>query len=96
MATPKISIVTAAYNSADFIERALESVRQQTIDDSQIEHIVVDDGSTDETAAIVDSFEAPYLRLQRLEENTGNGTIACNTGIEMACGDYVTVLDSDD
>lgn len=61
MTTPKISIITATYNSADFIKRALESVRQQTIDDSQIEHIVVDDGSTDKTAAIVDSFEAPYL-----------------------------------
>lgn len=96
MTSPDISIVTAAYNSADYIGRALESVRRQTIDDSRIEHIVVDDGSTDETAAIVDSFEASYLRLVENERNSGSGTIACNQGIERARGDYVVILDSDD
>ncbi|WP_458191189.1 glycosyltransferase family 2 protein [Haladaptatus sp. NG-WS-4] len=82
MTSPDVSIVTAAYNSADYIERALESVRQQTIDDSRIEHIVVDDSSTDETAAIVESFAASYVRLIENEQNSGNGTIPCNQGIE--------------
>ncbi|WP_423746388.1 glycosyltransferase (plasmid) [Haladaptatus sp. SPP-AMP-3] len=96
MTAPDVSIVTAAYNSAEYIERALESVRRQTVGTDRIEHIVVDDGSTDETASIVESFEAPYLRLVENEENSGNGTVACNRGIERARGEYVVVLDSDD
>lgn len=96
MTAPDVSIVTAAYNSAECIERALESVQRQTVGTDRIEHIVVDDGSTDETASIVESFEAPYLRLVEREENSGNGTVACNRGIERARGEYVVVLDSDD
>lgn len=96
MSPPDVSVVTAAYNAADAIERALESVRQQTVDESRIEHIVVDDGSTDQTASLVDSFEAPYLRLISVDENTGDGTIACNRGIRTARGEFVIVLDADD
>ncbi|WP_231186990.1 glycosyltransferase [Haladaptatus sp. DYF46] len=96
MTRPAVSIVTAAYNSAEYVERTLESVRRQTVGTERIEHIVVDDGSTDGTAAIVDSFEAPYLRLVESEENSGDGTVACNRGIERARGEYVVVLDSDD
>ncbi|WP_435153670.1 glycosyltransferase family 2 protein [Haladaptatus sp. DFWS20] len=96
MSSPDVSIVTAAYNSADYIKQALESLRQQTIDDSRIEHLVVDDCSTDETAAIVESVETSYLRLIQKQENSGNGTIAWNHGIEHARGEYVVILDSDD
>ena len=59
MGSPDVSIVTAAYNAAAYIERALESVRRGTIDRSRVEHIVVDDASTDGTAAIADAFDAP-------------------------------------
>jgi glycosyltransferase involved in cell wall biosynthesis len=86
MAAPEISIVTAAYNSADYIKRTLESIQQQTIDNSRIEHIVVDDGSTDETAEIVESFEASYVHLVKNERNSGDGTVSCNQGIEQAEG----------
>ena len=96
MTAPTVSVVTAAYNSAEYIERALESVRRQTMDEARIEHIVVDDGSTDETVELVESFESPSVRLIENEENSGNGTVACNQGIERARGEYVTVLDSDD
>ena len=96
MTAPTVSVVTAAYNATDYIERALESVRRQTMDEARIEHIVVDDGSTDETVELVESFESPSVRLVVNEENSGNGTVACNQGIERARGEYVTVLDSDD
>ncbi len=56
----------------------------------------MNDGSTDGTAGIVESFEVPYLRLVESEENSGDGTVACNRGIEHARGEYVVVLDSDD
>ena len=95
MGSPDVSIVTAAYNAAAYIERALESVRRGTIDRSRVEHIVVDDASTDGTAAIVDAFDAPYVHLVENERNVG-GTEACNRGIESARGEYVVVLDSDD
>jgi glycosyltransferase involved in cell wall biosynthesis len=73
MTGPAISIVTAAYNSTDYIKRTLESVQQQTIDKSRIEHIVVDDGSTDRTAEIVESFGAPYVHFVKNNQNTGTG-----------------------
>lgn len=93
--SPDVSIVTAAYNAAEYVERALESVRRGTIDESRIEHVVVDDASTDETTAIVEAFDAPYVRLIENERNVG-GTEACNRGIEEARGEYVVVLDSDE
>lgn len=96
MSTPDVSIVTAAYNAAEYVERALESVRRQTIDHARIEHVVVDDASTDGTAAVVDGFDAPYLRLVERDRNSGDGTVACNEGIRRARGEYVVVLDSDD
>lgn len=96
MPSPTISIVTAAYNAADHVRRALESVRQQTINHSQIEHIIVDAGSTDRTTAIVESFDASYVRLIENERNSGSGTVACNQGIKQARGDYIVILDADD
>jgi len=95
MSSPDVSIVTAAYNAAEYVERALESVRRQTIDESRIEHVVVDDASTDETAALVEAFDAPYVRPIENERNLG-GTEARNRGIEAARGDYLVILDSDD
>ncbi|GAA0241903.1 glycosyltransferase family 2 protein [Haladaptatus pallidirubidus] len=96
MTAPEISIVTAAYNSANYIKRTLESVQQQTINKSRIEHIVVDDGSTDRTAEIVESFGASYVHLVKNEQNSGDGTVSCNQGIEQAEGEYIVILDSDD
>ncbi len=58
MTGPTVSIVTVAYYSADYIKRTLESVQRQTIGKSRVKHIVVDDGSTDGTTEIVESFEA--------------------------------------
>jgi len=95
MGSPDVSVVTPAYNAAAYIERALESVRRQTVDRSRIEHVVVDDASTDGTRAVVERFDAPYLRLIENDHNRG-ATRACNRGIEAARGDCVVVLDSDD
>ncbi|WP_227355167.1 glycosyltransferase [Haladaptatus salinisoli] len=96
MKRPSVSIVTAAYDAEKHVERALRSVRRQTVDAARIEHVVVDDGSTDGTAAIVEEFDASYLRLVQNERNSGDGTIACNRGIEEARGEYLVVLDADD
>lgn len=56
---------------------------------------MVDDGSTDGTADIVESFEASYVHLIKNEQNSGDGTVSCNQGIEQARGEYIIILDSD-
>jgi len=88
----KISIITAVYNRADTIERAIRSVRSQSYPD--IEHIVIDGGSTDGT-------------LERLRSSLGNDAIlvsepdrgmydAINKGLKLATGDVIGLLHSDD
>jgi len=89
---PTVSAVIPAYNAAETIERALDSVYAQTYPNI-IEVIVVDDGSTDGTAQIVGQ-SYPMARLFR-QENAGCGA-AYNAGVAEASGDYVAFLDADD
>jgi glycosyltransferase involved in cell wall biosynthesis len=90
---PTFSVVVPAYNAARTIGAAIESVLAQTRDDFEL--VVVDDGSTDDTAARVE----PYLRDQRVrligQTNRGQAS-ARNTAIGTASGAYVSLLDSDD
>lgn len=92
---PEVSIVTPTYNRGAVLPAAIESVQRQTIDD--YEHIIVDDGSTDRTEAIVDPYRKadPRIRYLRLEDNGGHAA-AMNRGIEAANGRYISFLDSDD
>lgn len=90
---PRSSVVIAAYNCALTIDEALESVLAQTMQDFEL--IVVDDGSTDETATRVERYlDDPRVRLHR-QHNRGPA-LARNAGIERASGAYVSMLDSDD
>ena len=94
---PFYSVVVPLYNKADYIVRALESVAAQRYRD--YEAIVVDDGSTDESAAMVENFLAthPDLPPMRLVRQSNQGVSAArNRGIAEANGTYVTFLDSDD
>ena len=88
---PLVSIVMPTYNRADTIERAIKSVQVQTFQDWEL--IVVDDGSTDDTAALVAGLE-PRMTLIR-QENLGF-VGARNTGLRAATGKYIAFLDSDD
>jgi glycosyltransferase involved in cell wall biosynthesis len=86
-----VSIVIPTYNRAGVIARAVESVLSQTYRD--IEVIVVDDGSSDDTAAVL----ARFGNRIRLVRQTNQGVSAArNTGIRVAAGEYVAFLDSDD
>jgi len=91
--SPSVSIIIPAYNRAHTIERAIQSVLNQTFQDFEI--IVVDDGSTDETQAIVEGFRDPRIRYLCHERNRG-AAAARNTGIKAAHGEYLAFLDSDD
>jgi glycosyltransferase involved in cell wall biosynthesis len=85
-----VSVVVPAYNAATFIAEALESVLSQTY--TNIEIIVVDDGSTDDTNKIVSSFEkVRYIK----QENLG-AAAARNRGISEAQGQFIAFIDADD
>ncbi len=93
MESPTISVVMPAYNAGDHVIPAIRSILVQTVEDFEL--IVVDDGSTDDTAAVVDSFDDDRIRLIQLEKNVGIAA-ARNTGIEEARGEYVACHDADD
>jgi glycosyltransferase involved in cell wall biosynthesis len=88
----KISVVIPAYNAEQYIRTAIESCLNQTY--APIEIIVVDDGSTDGTAAVAESFPSP-VRAVRLPENMGLST-ARNRGVQASTGDWIAFLDADD
>ena len=92
---PKVSIFTCVYNRADKIHRALDSVRNQTY--SNIEHIIIDDGSTDGVESQIRKYidEVGYPVIFRQKENGGKHT-ATNLSWSLATGDFIVQLDSDD
>jgi len=88
---PLLSVVIPTYNRADYIAETIESVLQQTYDN--IEVIVIDDGSTDNTAQLVKPFgrKVRYVRQENAERGASR-----NHGLRLASGDYIAFLDSDD
>lgn len=93
---PLVSVLTPAYNRAAFISEAVESVLNQTYDN--IEYIVIDDGSTDDTYSILQEYEdTGRLRLLTHKNRQNHGQSASlNLGLKAATGDYIVILDSDD
>ncbi len=91
--SPRVSVVIPTYNRADVLPRAIDSVLAQTFE--AFELLVVDDGSTDRTGAVVASLDDSRVRYIGHETNRG-ANVARNTGIECARGEYVAFLDSDD
>jgi len=87
-----VSVIIPAYNQSHYLGQAIQSVLDQTYPDFEI--IVVDDGSTDDTRAVADSFTDARLRYV-YQDNAGLSA-ARNTGIRHATGTYLSYLDSDD
>ncbi len=90
--TPLVSIIVPAFNAKKYIKETIESVLNQTYKNWEL--IVVDDGSTDETAEIVQSFSDDKIILIK-QDNRGVSS-ARNRGIDKAGGKYITFLDADD
>ena len=88
----KISVIIPAFNAERYIAKAIESCLSQTYAPHEI--IVIDDASTDGTAAIAESFPAP-VRVIRLTENNGV-SVARNRGVAASTGDWIAFLDADD
>lgn len=96
---PDISVVVPAYNHADYIDRALESVAMQHLPEGvTLELIVVDDGSSDGTAECVEAFASRHAQLDTtlVRQANAGAPAALNRGIEIARGRYIGLLNSDD
>ena len=91
-----ISVVMCSFNSAKFLQRALDSVCGQTLDSQYYEIVFIDDGSTDESVEIVERYQQhSFFRYYRNKENRGL-PFSCNKGIKNSYGEYVIRLDADD
>lgn len=89
-----VSVIIPVYNGAGFICETLESVRRQTFTDWEC--IVIDDGSTDDTAAVVKSAIAGDNRFLYAYQPNSGLSAARNAGLERARGEYIQFLDADD
>ena len=92
----QISLIIPVYNSELYIEKCLISCLHQNIESTQYEIVVINDGSTDKSANIIDKFKFhPNLKIFNLQKNLGLGE-ARNLGLKYASGKYIWFIDSDD
>ena len=91
---PKVSVIIPVYNTEAFLERCLSSVLGQSMRD--IEVICVDDGSTDGSPAILDTWAARDERLRVIHQANGRQGKARNAAMNIARGEYIGMVDSDD
>src|SRR4249919_3825300 len=93
MNVPAVSVILPAYNCEKYIAKAIESVLHQTFTD--LELIIINDGSTDRTEEIIRSFSDPRILYQ--VNNTNKGLVfTLNKGIDIAKGGYIARMDGDD
>lgn len=90
----KISVIVPIYNIIDCLERCVMSIINQTYEN--IEIILVDDGSTDGTAALCDVLETKDVRVRVFHKENGGSSSARNLGLKYATGDFIGFVDSDD
>lgn len=91
---PAVSIVVPIYNQERYLAQCLDSLLAQTLE--EIEIIGVDDGSTDRSGEILDTYAADHENIQAVHRENGGLGPARNSGLDVACGRYVGFVDSDD
>lgn len=93
----KYSIITPTYNRADCIGRCIESVIRNLSPKLNFEHIIVDDGSIDDTSQIIERYASENSHIKFIKFKSNRGTNAArNAAIEAATGDFCILLDNDD
>ena len=93
--TPRVSVIMPAYNVEKYVGEAIESILNQTFPD--FEFIIINDGSTDNTAKIVKEYAKKDKRIKFIDNKENRGFIArLNDCLELARGEYVAKMDSDD
>lgn len=91
---PKISIILTVFNMESCIRESMDSLMQQTFSDYEL--ICVDDGSTDKSLEILESYALNDSRISVISQENSGPAVARNVGLDSARGDYVLMLDSDD
>lgn len=91
---PKVSIIVPVYNVEKYIEKCIQSILNQTINEIQI--IIINDGSTDNSSIIIKKFSKLDTRINYIDKKNEGPGVARNIGIELALGEYIYFLDSDD
>lgn len=92
--SPSISILMSAYNASDTLTKSIDSILSQSFTD--FEFIIIDDGSTDETTAILEEYAQKDPRIHVVTQDNTGLTIALNRGLKLAKGRYVVRQDTDD
>lgn len=93
MAAPLVTVLMPAFNASPYLREAVDSILAQTLDDFEL--LVVDDGSSDDTLAILRGYDDPRIRVEALPVNQGV-TEALNRGLDLARGRFIVRMDSDD
>lgn len=91
---PKLSVIVPVYNTEKYLRECIDSILAQTFTDFEL--ILVDDGSTDGSGAICDEYAKQDERIRVIHQVNGGITVARKSGVRIACGEYVTFVDSDD
>lgn len=94
MKTPKISIIVPVYNVEKYIRRCIDSILNQTFKDFEL--ILVDDGSPDRCGEICEEYALRDIRIKVIHKENGGQASARNVGLDIAQGDYIGFVDSDD
>lgn len=89
-----VSIIVPVYNAEKYLDKCIESILKQSY--TNYELLLVDDGSTDMSAGICDSYALKDERIKVFHQNNAGVSSARNKGIQEACGEYITFIDSDD
>ena len=92
--SPKVSIIVPVYNAADYLVECLDSIICQTL--YEIEILLVDDGSTDKSGEICDEYLKKDNRIRVLHIKNSGVSVARNVGIDVAKGEFIGFVDSDD
>ncbi len=91
---PKVTVILSVYNMEAYLRQCMDSLVNQTLED--IEIICVDDASTDGSPAILQEYAAADSRIRVVTQTHGGAGKARNTGLKLACGTYLSILDADD
>ena len=89
-----ISVIMPVYNVETYLSQSIESVLNQ--DHRNLELILIDDGSTDNSGAICDAYAAEDGRIRVIHQKNGGAAAAKNAGLQIASGTYLSFVDSDD
>jgi len=93
MINPKVTVLMSVYNGQEYLRESIDSILKQTFKD--FEFLIINDGSTDKTAEILESYQDPRIKIINNERNIGL-TKSLNKGLKLAKGEYIARMDADD